>query len=249
MPTVLWNTGNIQHKIATVKGSDMLKKKAKGSLIIGFVTVICLCAYIFCFGGDAFALSKMGSRGSEVREIQTRLINWGYMSGKVDGIYGVKTRDGVKYFQRKNGLSVDGIAGKKTLEALGINTGASSGGGGGYSSSDYNLLARIISAEARGEPYSGQVAVGAVVLNRIEHPSFPDSLSGVVYQKGAFSCLDDGQFNQPVADSAYRAATDALNGVDPSGGAIYYFNPATATSKWIWSRPAIKTIGKHIFCK
>lgn len=192
------------------------------------------------------ALSKMGSRGAEVRQIQTRLIHWGYMSGKVDGIYGTKTREGVKAFQRKNGLSVDGIAGKKTLEALGIQ---STSGNGGYSTADYNLLARIISAEARGEPYSGQVAVGAVVLNRIEHPSFPDTLSGVVYQKGAFSCLDDGQFQVEVADSAYRAAEDALNGVDPSGGAIYYYNPSTATSGWIRSRPVIKTIGRHIFCK
>ncbi len=196
---------------------------------------------------EASALSRMGSRGAEVREIQTRLINWGYMAGKADGIFGTKTKAGVEYFQRKNGLAVDGVAGKRTLAALGINTAASSTGG--TSSSDYNLLARIISAEARGEPYNGQVAVGAVILNRIEHPSFPDTLAGVVYQKGAFSCLDDGQFNVAVADSAYKAATDALNGVDPSGGAIYYYNPATATSSWIWSRPIIKTIGKHNFCK
>lgn len=110
------------------------------------------------------------------------------------------------------------------------------------------LLARLISAEARGEPYVGQVAVGAVVLNRIDHPSFPNSLSGVIYQRGAFSCLDDGQFDQPIADSAYRAAREALAGSDPTGGAIYYFNPATATSKWIWSRPQMLTIGSHIFC-
>lgn len=213
-----------------------------------FILVCALMSGIFIFHtvSDVSALSKMGSRGAEVRQIQTRLINWGYMGGKVDGIYGTKTRDGVKYFQRKNGLAVDGIAGKKTLAALGIN---SSSGNGGYSTADYNLLARIISAEARGEPYSGQVAVGAVVLNRIEHPSFPDTLSGVVYQKGAFSCLDDGQFNVAVADSAYRAAEDALNGVDPSGGAIYYYNPVTATSSWIRSRPIIKTIGRHVFCK
>ena len=127
--------------------------------------------------------------------------------------------------------------------------GMSSGGGG--SSSQQNsaaLLARVISAEARGEPYSGQVAVGAVILNRVEHPSFPNTIAGVVYQPGAFTCMVDGQFNEPVADSAYRAAQDALNGADPSGGAIYYFNPDTATSAWIWSRPLIKTIGKHRFC-
>ena len=222
----------------------MNKKKVFARIL----TSVCIIATLLTAGsfGQASALSKMGSRGSEVRQIQTRLINWGYMGGKVDGIFGTKTREGVKYFQRKNGLAVDGIAGKKTLAALGIN---SSSSGGGYSNSDYNLLARIISAEARGEPYNGQVAVGAVVLNRIEHPSFPDTLSGVIYQKGAFSCISDGQFNVAVADSAYRAAEDALNGVDPSGGAIYYYNPRTATSTWIRSRPVIRTIGKHTFCK
>lgn len=200
-------------------------------------------------------LSKVGSTGSEVRQIQTKLKNWGYFFDKVDGIYGPKTRDAVIYFQKKNGLTADGIAGPATLKAMGIfsSSGSASGsgsgsGGGKYSQSDYNLLARIISAEARGEPYSGQVAVGAVVLNRVEHPSFPDTISGVIYQKGAFSCLNDGQFNQPVAESAYRAAQDALNGWDPVGGAIYYYNPKTATNQWIRSRPIISTIGRHVFC-
>lgn len=195
-------------------------------------------------------LSKVGSQGDEVRQIQTKLKNWGYFNDKVDGIYGPKTRDAVIYFQKKNGLTADGIAGPATLKAMGIFTSSGSSGSssGGHSTSDYNLLARLISAEARGEPYSGQVAVGAVVLNRMRHPSFPDTLSGVIYQKGAFSCLDDGQFNQPVAESAYRAAQDALNGWDPSGGAIYYYNPKTATNKWIRSRPVITTIGRHVFC-
>lgn len=148
-------------------------------------------------------------------------------------------------FQRDSGLKVDGIAGVNTLRALGITGNASAGG---FSSSDYDLLARIISAEARGEPYLGQVAVGAVILNRIEHPSFPDTMSGVIYQKGAFSCLYDGQFYEPVSDSAYSAARDAINGLDPSGGAIYYYNPSTATNKWIYSRPLITTIGSHRFC-
>lgn len=188
------------------------------------------------------ALSKMGSTGSEVSKIQSRLKEWGYYNGAVDGIYGTKTRDAVIKFQKKNGLTPDGIAGSKTLAAIGI------GGGNSYNSADYELLARIISAEARGESYLGQVAVGAVVLNRMEHPSFPDTLSGVVYQNGAFSCLYDGQFYEPIADSAYSAARDALNGLDPSGGAIYYYNPKTATNKWIRSRPVITTIGRHIFC-
>jgi N-acetylmuramoyl-L-alanine amidase len=177
-----------------------------------------------------------------VKQIQTVLKQKGYYQGNIDGIFGTNTKKAVTDFQRDNGLKVDGIAGTQTLKALGI---ASSGG---YTSSDFDLLARIISAEARGESYLGQVAVGAVVLNRIEHPSFPDTLSGVVYQKGAFSCLNDGQFYKPVADSAYRAASDALSGVDPSGGAIYYYNPDKSTNKWIFSRPIITTIGKHRFC-
>ena len=191
------------------------------------------------------ALYKRGASGATVTQIQTRLKSWGYYSGSVDGIYGSATESAVKYFQRKNGLSVDGQAGDKTLAALGIYEPSSAGSA---ASGDVYLLARLISAEARGEPYIGQVAVGAVVLNRIDHPSFPNSLSGVIYQRGAFSCLDDGQFDLPIADSAYRAAREALAGSDPTGGAIYYFNPATATSKWIWSRPQMLTIGSHIFC-
>lgn len=194
--------------------------------------------------GDAY---KKGASGATVTEIQTRLKNWGYYSGEVDGMFGSATEKAVKFFQQKNGLTADGVVGAQTLAALGIN----GGGGdlsGGTQSGDLYLLARVISAEARGEPYTGQVAVGAVVLNRVRHSSFPNSISGVIYQSGAFSCLDDGQFDEPIAESAYRAAQDALNGSDPSGGAIYYFNPATATSKWIWSRPLIVTIGKHRFC-
>ena len=165
----------------------------------------------------------------------------------MDGVYGIQTEKAVRWFQQKNGLNVDGQVGDQTLAALGMSvSGASSGGIG--SSGSLDLLARLISAEARGEPYEGQVAVGAVVLNRVEHPSFPNSVAEVIYQPGAFSCLDDGQFDEPVAESAYRAARDAMNGWDPTYGAIYYFNPATATSKWIWSRPLIVNIGKHRFC-
>ncbi len=192
---------------------------------------------------------KIGSSGAVVTQIQTKLKSWGYYTGTVDGIYGSGTERAVRAFQQKNGLTVDGKAGDQTLAAMGLSAGGgNSGGSGGASSSQVDLLARLISAEARGEPYSGQVAVGAVVLNRIKHPSFPNTLSGVIYQNGAFTCITDGQFNQPVAESAYRAARDALNGVDPSGGAIYYFNPSTATSSWIWSRPLITVIGKHRFC-
>ena len=190
------------------------------------------------------ATYRQGSTGEQVRIIQTKLKNWGYYDGAVDGIFGSGTAEAVRYFQRKNGLTADGIVGPATLKALGMST----GGGGSGQESTVELLARVISAEARGEPYSGQVAVGAVILNRVEHPSFPNTVAGVVYQPGAFTRMVDGQIDQPVADSAYRAARDALNGADPSGGAIYYFNPSTATSAWIWSRPLIKVIGSHRFC-
>ena len=209
------------------------------------LTVVLSIILILCCTVSVQSLSKIGSRGDEVRQIQTVLKNQGYYTGNVDGIYGTITKNAVIAFQKNNGLTADGIAGTKTLKALGIESGNTYGG---YSSSDYELLARIISAEARGEEYLGQVAVGAVVLNRIEHPSFPDTLPGVIYQNGAFSCLYDGQFYEPIADSAYSAARDALNGLDPSGGAIYYYNPKTATNKWIRSREVVTTIGNHVFC-
>ena len=193
----------------------------------------------------AFAATyRQGSSGQAVITIQTKLKNWGYYSGSVDGIYGSATVKAVKLFQQKNGLTADGICGPATLRALGISTTSGSSSGSG----DVALLARVISAEARGEPYSGQVAVGAVILNRVSHPSFPSTISGVVYEPGAFTCMTDGQINSAVSDSAYQAARDALNGWDPTGGAIYYFNPNTATSSWIWSRPLLTIIGKHRFC-
>ena len=218
----------------------MNRKRLIPAIIAVFLINIII---ISLFSSASAASYRRGSTGSTVSEIQTRLKNWGYYSGKVDGIFGSGTEAAVKKVQAKNGLTADGIVGPATLSALGI-----SGGGSGKSENDVALLARLISAEARGEPYSGQVAVGAVVLNRIKHPSFPSTLAGVIYQKGAFSCLEDGQFYKPVSDSAYRAARDAMNGWDPSGGAIYYFNPATATSRWIWSRPVIVVIGSHRFC-
>lgn len=223
--------------------ADTEVKKMKKAIKIVVVSVIILSLITISIS----ALSKIGSRSEEVRDIQTRLKNWGYYNGNVDGIFGTGTKNAVIAFQKANGLVADGIVGKKTLEALGLKD-ADGNSYGEYNSSDYELLARIISAEARGEPYQGQVAVGAVVLNRIEHPSFPDTLSGVVYQKGAFSCLSDGQFYEPIADSAYRAASDAMNGLDPSSGAIYYYNPAKSTNKWIFSREIITTIGSHRFC-
>ena len=189
------------------------------------------------------ALSKFGSTGDEVRKIQTKLKQWGYYHGNIDGIYGSQTQSAVRHFQSKNGLKVDGIAGEQTLKAIGIFSNPSS------SSNDTNLLARIISAEARGEPYQGQVAVGAVVLNRTKHPSFPNTIAGVIYQPGAFTAIVDGQWDKPVSESATRAAQDALNGWDPASGSIYYYNPAKTTNNWIYSRPVVTRIGKHVFAK
>ena len=192
-------------------------------------------------------LSKMGSRGDEVRRIQQKLKNWGYYTGSVDGIYGSQTQNAVRKFQRDNGLTVDGIAGPKTLSYLGITSGSS--GSGQYNSNDVYLLAKVIAAEARGESYVGQVAVGAVVLNRVEHSSFPDSIAGVVYQPGAFSCVNDSNWSVAPTAESQKAARDAINGWDPSGGAIYYYNPAKTSNQWIRSRPVIVTIGSHLFCK
>ena len=217
------------------------RKRLCAALAVLFVMNI----LIICMAQKAEATTyKQGSTGSVVEQIQEKLYRWGYYSGAMDGIYGSKTVEAVKYFQRKNGLTEDGKCGPKTLAALGISDNSASNS----SSGDLDLLAQLISAEARGEPYEGQVAVGAVVLNRVASPAFPNTISGVIYQSGAFSCLGDGQFWEPVADSAYRAAQDAMNGWDPSGGALYYFNPVTATSKWIWSRPLLTTIGAHRFC-
>ena len=195
-------------------------------------------------GPAAETLSRVGSQGNEVKAIQQELKDRGLYSGEVDGIFGSATESAVKRFQTQQGLPADGIAGPQTLAKLGISIGTVPEA----NEANVSLLARIISAEARGEPYEGQVAVGAVVLNRVEHPSFPDTLSGVIYQPGAFTAITDGQFNEPIADSAYRAARDALNGLDPSGGAIYYYNPDKTSNQWIRTRPVIKRIGDHLFC-
>ena len=189
-------------------------------------------------------LSQVGSRGKEVTAIQEELKARGLFKVGVTGYYGEETRKAVLRFQKQQGIQQTGIAGPITLKALGISVGQLPAA----TEANIYLLARIISAEARGEPYTGQVAVGAVILNRIEHPSFPDTLAGVIYQNGAFTAIVDGQFNQPISDSAYRAARDALNGWDPTGGCIYYYNPAKTSNKFIWSRPVVITIGAHRFC-
>ncbi len=196
---------------------------------------------------STYALSKLGSTGDEVKSIQRKLSSLGYYKGNIDGIYGQATKSAVTAFQRNCGITVDGICGKQTLLYLGLGSGSSSNTTS-YSNSDVELLAKVISAEARGESYEGQVAVGAVILNRVKHPSFPDSISGVVYQNGAFSCINDSNWYADVAGSAKRAAVDALNGWDPSGGAIYYFNPKKTNDSFMHSRPVVKVIGDHYFC-
>ena len=195
------------------------------------------------------AVLKEGSRGSDVKTVQDKLRRWGYYTGSVDGIYGPKTKEAVKYFQRKNGLTADGIVGKKTFEALGMmeqaNSSGSQSSGNGYTNSDTYLLARCIYGEARGESYTGQVAVGAV--NRVRSSDFPNTISGVIYQKHAFTAVSDGQINLTPDQTAINAAKDAMNGWDPTGGCLYYYNPVTATSEWIFSRETVITIGKHVF--
>ena len=194
---------------------------------------------------DKELVSDAATTTAENRTIQTKLKRWGYYNGAVDGIYGSQTRAAVRYFQQKNGLAVDGIVGPKTAAALGMTLSSSTSS---QSSSDLYLLAKCVYAEARGEPYTGQVAVAAVILNRVKNPSFPNTISGVIYQKGAFTAVTDGQINLTPNSTAYKAAQDALNGWDPTYGCIYYYNPATATSSWIWSRQTVVTIGNHVFC-
>ena len=230
-----------------------MKKRTKKQKILTFISITLVFTIFFSYNflfrtNEAFALSKYGSSGSEVTQIQTKLKRWGYYNGNIDGIYGSKTVAAVRLFQSKNGLTVDGIAGPKTLAAMGIFSSKSSGGPS-TNNSDVNLLAHLIFAEARGEPYSGQVAVGAVVLNRVKSSKFPNSIAGVIYQPGAFDVVSDGQINYAPNTTAINAARDALNGWDPTYGCIYYFKPNTATSSWIWSRPYVITIGNHRFCK
>jgi N-acetylmuramoyl-L-alanine amidase len=196
----------------------------------------------------------VGSTGDRVKTLQTKLKRWGYYSGTADGKYGAATKAAVQSFQKKNGLTADGVAGPATLKALGMQTSGSTNTGsssGGSSNKDGNLylLAQLVYGEARGEPYKGQVAVAAVVLNRVDSPDFPNSLSGVIYQPGAFDAVADGQINLAPNDSCIKAARDAINGVDPSGGCLYYYNPKTATNKWMLSQPVLLAIGNHSFFK
>lgn len=223
----------------------------RGVLVLALILLLIAASLLAVGAGKVAAageLLRYGSRGESVRQVQSRLNGLGYWCGTADGIFGVNTRSAVRRFQSAKGLSVDGIVGPKTYSALGISS-SSSSSSDGYSSSDLYLLARCVYGESRGEPYVGQVAVAAVVLNRVKSAAFPNSISGVIYQPYAFTCVSDGQLYLEPDQSAYNAARDAMNGWDPTNGCLYYYNPATATSAWIWSRPIMLQIGRHNFCK
>lgn len=214
--------------------------------------MVCAALLMIALSPAASAAVYWGSRGETVRRVQQKLRQWGYYKGDIDGVFGQETYDAVVYFQKKNGLTADGVAGSKTLEAMGITAAtakavAASASAASSHASDVELLARLIHGEARGEPYVGMVAVGAVVLNRVRSSKFPNTIAGVIYQAGAFDAVADGQINLTPNEQCRRAARDALNGWDPTGGCLYYYNPATATSKWIWTREVRLNIGDHSF--
>ena len=197
----------------------------------------------------AATVLEVGSSGANVTKVQNRLIQYGYMTGTADGKYGEKTRDAVIWFQRRHGLTADGRVGAATAAALGVTLGSSSATTASASilSADHRLLAKLVYAEARGETYKGQVAVAAVVLNRVRSSSFPNTISGVIYQTNAFSCVNNGSINNTPDNSCIRAARDAMNGWDPTGGCLYYYNPKTASDNWIRSRTVKTVIGNHSF--
>ncbi|KJR45437.1 Spore cortex-lytic enzyme, lytic transglycosylase SleB [Desulfosporosinus sp. I2] len=219
-------------------------------IVFGLIVSIALSGFAYAALGDR--LLGRGSKGPEVTELQKKLAQLGYTIGTADGKFGSKTEAAVRRFQKEHGLRVDGLAGTQTIKELKRLTGQSTNASGkavGYKNIDTNLLARTVNAEARGEPYVGQVAVAAVILNRIADPAFPKTVADIVYQPRAFSSVDDGQINLPPSSSAIRAAQEAISGSDPSKGAIFFFNPAKTTNKYIWSRPQIIKIGNHIFTK
>lgn len=208
-------------------------------LLFAVILVGCIVSVDNVNNNNITSISQVAT-SSQNKQIQQKLKDLGYYFGSVDGIYGNATRSAVVAFQKANGLTADGVAGPKTIAALGLNFNS-------VTSSDLYLLAKCVHAEARGEPYVGQVAVAAVILNRVKDAAFPNTISGVIYQPWAFTAVNDGQINLEPNSTAYQAAQDALNGWDPTYGCLYYYNPVTATSKWIFSRQTVVTIGKHVF--
>lgn len=223
---------------------------ARYALMLALVLVICLVLQTTVYAADAL---KVGSSGDDVTSLQTKLKRWGYYSGAIDGKYGWQTRNAVIKFQQKNGLLADGVVGETTAKALGLKLTTSSSttdeaGGKASSNSELYLLARCVYGEARGEPYKGQVGVAAVILNRVKSSKFPNSISGVIYQSGAFDAVKDGQINLTPDESCIKAARDAMNGWDPTNGCLFYYNPETSTNKWMLSLPITLDIGRHVFC-
>lgn len=237
-----------------------MNKRKRSILMVLFIVAAAISTIAAYIESSSVAVAEIGnlyygSKGSKVSEVQRKLKQWGYYDGPIDGVYGAKTFAAVKKFQAKNGLKADGVVGSATAAAMGITLNkravptAYTASRGGTNRNDVLLLARLIHGEARGEPYIGKVAVGAVVLNRVRSPKFPNTIAGVIYQPGAFTAVADGQMWLDPDQESINAAIDALNGWDPSGGALYYYNPAKTTSGWIWSRPVITVIGRHRFCR
>lgn len=220
------------------------------------LAIVALIVSVPVIHAQAAVVLEVGSRGENVVKVQKKLIQFGYLSGSADGKYGEDTRNAVRLFQRRNGLSVDGKVGADTAAALGVTlSGTTSSAGRSVSavsdaiiSADHRLLSKLVYAEARGESYKGKVAVAAVVLNRVASASFPNTISGVVYQSGAFTCVNNGSINNTPDSECIRAAREALNGWDPTGGCLYYYNPKTAVDDWIRSRTTQTVIGNHHFC-
>ena len=224
----------------------MGKTNVKAWLRLALIFMLCL-----SISGAAMAATlRVGSSGEEVKTLQTKLKRWGYYTGSIDGVFGSGTKKAVIAFQKKNGLTPDGIVGPATLKALGMQSSSgSSASSGSNTNGNLYLLARLVYGEARGEPYKGQVAVAAVVLNRVKSSKFPNSVSGVIYQSGAVSVVSDGQINLTPDETAIKAARDAMNGYDPTNGCLYYYNPAKTTNKWMLSKPVLLRIGNHAFFK
>lgn len=259
-------------QLPLVWGCFVLSKYGWRRVSVALLAMAIIASAAFAFApdiGSTFSdqTIRYGSSGSDVYELQGRLAYLDYYRGRIDGVFGWQTDRAVRDFQYKFGMKVDGVVGPKTKLMLwnatknwapGATGGAGGTGGGGgnwsapvseFSSADISLMAKAVYGEARGEPYTGQVAVAAVIINRLRSASFPNTVSGVIFQAGAFTAVADGQIWLTPNDTAYRAVRDAINGWDPSGEALYYFNPQTATSAWIWTRSQIKQIGRHIFCK
>ena len=223
-----------------------MQSNSKPQRVLPWLLALSVFTLFLVFVRADAAVVAWGSKGDQVRQVQQKLIQYGYLQGTADGIFGKDTYDAVVWFQRKNGLNVDGVVGPATAAALGLSLGGSVSAAA-YNESDTYLLGRLVHGEARGEPYVGKVAVASVVLNRVRSSSFPNTIAGVIYQTVAFDAVSDGQINLTPDEDSLRAARDALNGWDPTGGCLYYYNPVTSTNSWIWTRQVRLSIGKHNF--